>query len=171
MPQLPDRIEIRSAGPADAEALVNYMTALVAERLDTITRRIVPSVEQEREWIAKTLENPHSLIMIALDGPRVIGLLDIQAGSRAVDDHAGILGISVAGDRRGKGVGRRLIEAAIARARTRPGFCRIELLVVARNEGAIHLYESLGFVREGLKRKGINLRGEPEDDLAMALVW
>ena len=171
MPQPPDRVEIRPAGPADAEALVDYMTALVAERLDTITRRTVPSVEQEREWIVKTAENPNSFIMIALAGARVIGLLDIQAGNRAVDSHAGILGISVAADWRGEGVGRRLIEAAIARARTRPGFCRIELLVVERNAGAIRLYESLGFVREGLKRKGINLRGEPEDDVAMALVW
>jgi ribosomal protein S18 acetylase RimI-like enzyme len=171
MPQPPDRVEIRPADPADAEALVDYTAALVAERLDTITRRTVPSVEQEREWIAKTLENPHSVIMIALDGTRVVGLLDIQAGSRAVDNHAGILGVGVAREWRGKGVGRRLIEAAIAKARTRPGFCRIELLVVERNAGAIHLYESLGFVREGLKRKGINLRGEPEDDVAMALVW
>ncbi|HXL98401.1 MAG TPA: hypothetical protein VN932_00615, partial [Rhizomicrobium sp.] len=64
MPQPPDRVEIRPAGPADAEALVDYMTALVAERLDTITRRTVPSVEQEREWIVKTAENPNSFIMI-----------------------------------------------------------------------------------------------------------
>jgi len=34
MPQPPDRVEIRPAGPADAEALVDYMTALVAERLE-----------------------------------------------------------------------------------------------------------------------------------------
>ena len=164
-------IEIRRAGLADAEALVTYMEAIIAERLDTITRRTVPTVEQERAWIAKTLENPRSVIMIALDGARVVGLLDIQGGSRPVDNHAGMLGITVAGGWRGKGVGRRLIEAAIAEARAWPGFCRIELLVVARNEGAIRLYESLGFVREGLKRKGINLRGAPEDDIAMALVW
>jgi len=171
MPSSMPAIEIRRAVASDAEAMAAYMAALVAEKLDTITRRTVPTVEEERGWIEKTGENPHSTIVIAQDGARVVGLLDIQGGQRPVDDHSGLLGISVAGDQRGKGVGRALLRAAIAEARTWPGFCRIELLVVARNVGAIGLYESVGFVREGLKVKGINLRGYPEDDLAMALTW
>jgi RimJ/RimL family protein N-acetyltransferase len=171
MPDSLNRIEIRRAAPADAEAMVAYMAGIVAEKLDTITRRTVPTIEEEREWILKTAENPHSVILLALDGARVVGLLDIQGGTRPVDSHSGLLGISVAGDRRGRGVGRALLQAAIAEAKSWPGLCRIELLVVARNAGAIRLYESVGFVREGLKVKGINLRGTPEDDVAMALTW
>ena len=39
------------------------------------------------------------------------------------------------------------------------------------NTGAIALYEALGFQMEGRKRKAVNLRGRPEDEFLMALVW
>ena len=171
MPNAPTHPVIRRAKLEDAAAVADYMNAVVAEKLDTITRRTPVSVEEERDFIAKAAQNKHSLILIALEGARVIGLLTITGGSRPVDDHTGLLGITVAQAWRGHGLGRALIEAAIAEARCWPGFCRIELMVVPRNTGAVKLYESLGFVAEGVKRKGINLRGDPEDDLAMALVW
>lgn len=45
---------------------------------------------------------------------------------------------------RGKGYGRKLLEAAVERARSR-GCDRIQLDVNQANEGALALYESLGF--------------------------
>ena len=52
---------------------------------------------------------------------------------------------------RGRGVGRRLLEATVAKARCE-GFKRIELDVYADNPRAIALYEKAGFVREGIVR-------------------
>ena len=79
--------------------------------------------------------------------------------------------MSVAKAWRGRGVGRKLLAAAIDRARDWPGFCRIELECVAWNTAGVRLYESLGFVLEARKTKAINLRGRPEDMLLMALTW
>jgi putative acetyltransferase len=63
------------------------------------------------------------------------------------------------------------MKAAIDETKKWPSFCRIELEVVPWNKPAIHLYESLGFVREGVKRKAANYGGKPTDSALMALVW
>jgi RimJ/RimL family protein N-acetyltransferase len=79
--------------------------------------------------------------------------------------------MSVARRWRGRGVGRKLLAAAIDETRQWPGFCRIELECVAWNQPGVRLYESLGFVLEARKTKAVNLRGRPEDMLLMALTW
>jgi len=71
---------------------------------------------------------------------------------------------------RGRGVGRRLAEAAIAAAKAQ-GAERIELEVFASNTRAIALYERLGFVREGVKRNARKLDGEYDDIVQMALLF
>ena len=48
------------------------------------------------------------------------------------------------------------------------GIERVELTVYVSNKRAIRLYESVGFVREGVKRKGRKLDGVYEDVLMMA---
>jgi ribosomal protein S18 acetylase RimI-like enzyme len=166
-----DEIIIRKAVVADAEALAAYTAALVAEDLGTITLRVPFTVEEERQFIAKNDAAERAFAMLAMDRSRVVGMLDLQAGVREHERHAGRFGMSVARDWRGKGLGRRLLEAAIAETRAWPGFCRLELEVFPHNAAAIRLYESSGFVVEARKEKAINLRGQPEDILLMALVW
>jgi RimJ/RimL family protein N-acetyltransferase len=71
---------------------------------------------------------------------------------------------------RGAGLGRRLMEAGIEAAR-RLGMERIELEVFASNTRAIALYERVGFVREGLKRRVRKIDGRYDDDVLMAVVF
>jgi putative acetyltransferase len=111
------------------------------------------------------------LILLALHGEKVVGMLDLSAGERSDNRHAGRFGMSVARRWRGRGIGRKLLAAAIEVAREWPGFCRIELECVAWNAAGIRLYQGLGFVIEARKTKAVNLRGQPEDMLLMALTW
>ena len=69
--------------------------------------------------------------------------------------HVGHLGMGVLRTRRGQGIGRRLADATITRAREL-GLEKIELSVYASNGAAITLYRSLGFVDEG--RSGQEIR-------------
>jgi RimJ/RimL family protein N-acetyltransferase len=151
--------------------MVAYMTALMAERLDTISQRLPPSLEDERDWVLSARISERTLILLATAGDAVVGVLDLTAGRRPDDRHAGRVGMSVAKRWRGKGVGRRLLNAAIDEAKGWPGFCRIELECAPWNAQAIALYESAGFLLEARKRKALNLRGVPEDMLMMALTW
>ena len=164
-------IVIQAAEPGDGAAMSAYIERLVAEKLDTIPLNRVISPQEEEDWIALFRDKDRAIMLLAWDGRRVVGMLDIQSDDRAALQHAGKFGMSVDQDYRGRGIGRRLLERGIAEARSWPGFCRLELGVTPWNTRAIELYNSLGFVHEATKRKAINLRGEPEDDLLMALVW
>ena len=60
----------------------------------------------------------------------------------------------------GRGIGRALLEACIARARGRGGTELLTLSVTSGNAAAIHLYESVGFVRYGRLERAVRI-GEP----------
>ncbi|MEV0981578.1 GNAT family N-acetyltransferase [Streptomyces sp. NPDC049915] len=77
-----------------------------------------------------------------------------------------IRGLAVAEEARGKGVGRALLRAAVAQARGQ-GFRRITLRVLGHNTGARALYESEGFVVEGLQPEEFFLDGVYVDDVMM----
>jgi RimJ/RimL family protein N-acetyltransferase len=165
------QVKVRRAREADAAALCEYMAALMGERLDTISAREIPTVADERDWILHANTVDRGMIVIAVAGEAVIGALDLWAGERPDNRHAGRFGMSVARPWRGRGVGRKLLTRAIEEARGWPGFCRIDLECVAWNRPAIALYESLGFRTEARMEKAINLRGRPETMLLMALTW
>lgn len=70
---------------------------------------------------------------------------------------------------RGRGLGRKLINATVAQAR-KDRFVRIELFVHADNARAITLYDKVGFVREGVQRDAVYIDGEYRDAIMMAIV-
>ena len=121
------QITIRQATIDDARAMVAYMGDLVGEGWDTIAIRTAPRLEDQREFIERARLADCSAIWLALDGSAVVGLLDVWGGERADMRHLGRIGLSVARDLRGRGLGRRLLQAAIDQARTWPDFCRLEL--------------------------------------------
>jgi L-phenylalanine/L-methionine N-acetyltransferase len=166
-----DRIVIRSALVTDAAAVAHYISVLQSENLGTIRRRPPPTETEASSFIAKASGSDRALMLVALDGIEVVGMLDIAAGNNPHDRHAASFGVSIAKAWRGHGLARRLIETAIGEAKSWPGLCRIEIECVPHHQGAIRLYESVGFVIEGCKRKSMNLGNGPEDMLVMAMVW
>ncbi len=84
--------------------------------------------------------------------------------------HAHVLeinGLAVAPAAQGHGVGRRLVEAAVAHAAAN-GAKKVTLRVLGPNEGARRLYERCGFVVEGVLRDEFELDGRLVDDVLMA---
>jgi len=71
---------------------------------------------------------------------------------RAVAGEMEILTVGVAPAARRRGVARALIAAALPVARGEFGAIEVFLEVAVDNEGAIALYERLGFVRSGLRK-------------------
>lgn len=161
---------IRDATESDAAALVDFMTALSLEQLDTVSRRAPPTLAEECDFISAAA-TAGGAVLVAVENAAIVGLLDLWPGQKPHDQHVCHFGMSVAREHRGQGIGRQLAVAAIERCRASPTTCRLELEVVPWNTPAIALYGKLGFVTEAIKRKAINLRGQPEDLLLMALTW
>ena len=82
--------------------------------------------------------------------------------------HVGTVGLSVRTDYQDKGVGTALLRTLLELADNWLMLVRVELLVYADNQRAIHLYEKLGFEAEGRLRSNSIRDGRYEDDLIMA---
>jgi RimJ/RimL family protein N-acetyltransferase len=119
-------------------------------------------------FVKSNLENGNPM-MVALAGDKVVGWCDVRREFFPSQAHRGTLGMGLLPEWRGRGLGQRLLEATLARAR-RSGFKRIELDVYADNLRAIALYEKAGFVREGLLRDATLIDGVFRDAILMAIV-
>ena len=68
---------------------------------------------------------------------------------------------------RGQGVGRRIMEQSIAKAKTWPGVTGAGLSVSARSPEARGLYERLGFRAWGVEPGALRLEGVAYDEVHM----
>lgn len=122
-----------------------YSEGAFLEKRPPPESRVLPVVERV---VKEQIPN-----FVAIDGQELVGAVEVFPGSMCGfnDDNAerrGYLGIQLAQRYRGKGFGRKLMQAAIDDAR-RYGFEVIELTVFQSNIAAIELYEKLGFKHTG----------------------
>lgn len=150
---------IRAAEPEDAASL----SALIGSEgvFEGTSQLPMMPVASRLERFSKI--DPAGLLLVAcatVNGQEqtvgMVGLHVVQPELRRA--HVRGLGISVAKDWQGQGVGQALMTAALDWADHWAGILRIELTVLADNQRAIALYERHGFVREGLMRAHV-LRG------------
>jgi ribosomal protein S18 acetylase RimI-like enzyme len=106
---------------------------------------------------------------VALDGARVVGFADALPDWAQATAHVGTFGMGVHAAYRRHGIGRRLIDAVIAKARVR-GITRIQLEVRVDNAAAIALYRSTGFEAEAVKPRAMRFDGVYYEALQMRLL-
>jgi ribosomal protein S18 acetylase RimI-like enzyme len=98
--------------------------------------------------------HPTTLIFLAFDGVQPIGaaVCFIGFSSFAAKPIINIHDFVVLPASRGKGVGRRLLEAVEAKAREL-GCCKLTLEVMDKNHQAIRMYQAAGFERYSLQEE------------------
>jgi ribosomal protein S18 acetylase RimI-like enzyme len=159
----PPGILVRPIEYRDIPGFHAAVGAVAAERL-WLARTSGFSIEQTAVFIAGNIAHGHPQF-VADNGGRIVGWCDIFPSAREVSQHVGVLGMGVLREWRGRGVGRRLIEAALAAAEGR--FEQVDLDVYAGNAAAIALYRNVGFVEQGRKRRGRKLDGVYDDIVLM----
>ncbi|WP_069770828.1 GNAT family N-acetyltransferase [Streptomyces sp. LUP30] len=110
---------------------------------------------------------PEDYLVAELDG-RVVGYLRLVVPtSLACNTHVRqIQGLAVLDEARGRGVARALLRAAVETTR-RQGARRLTLRVLGHNAPARRLYESEGFLVEGVLPEEFLLDGKYVDDVFM----
>lgn len=152
-------LEIRPAGEDDRVPLA-VIFAAVAEERDGIATE--PPVDIEARAASWTLEGT----LVAVAGGEVIGSIHVEKSRFGF----GELGMAIARDARGRGVGSALLSAAIDWARDQ-GLHKLSLGVFPHNTAAIALYRKFGFVEEGRRVKQYRRsNGELWDSIDMGLL-
>lgn len=161
-------ITLRRARAADAEDFARMMSA--PEVFGGVIQMPYADADYWRTRLGESRPAASAeLHLVALVDSAVVG----SAGLHAVSTmprrrHAMSLGITVARDHQGQGVGRALMGALCDYADRWAGVLRIELTVYADNHRAIALYRRFGFLLEGTHRAYALRDGVYVDALAMA---
>ena len=152
-------VVVRASREDDRLALARLF-AEVAEERDGIATE--PPVDVEARAASWRLDGD---LLAEADG-RVVGSVHVGVSRHGF----GELGMAVARDWRGRGVGAALRAAAIEWARER-GLHKLSLSVFPHNEAAIALYRKFGFVEEGRRVKQYRRQsGELWDAVDMGLL-
>jgi ribosomal protein S18 acetylase RimI-like enzyme len=127
-----------------------------------------PGLESTRAFVRRILAGAGVQMLAVTSQNVVVGWCDIIRNPMEGFRHVGRLGMGLLPDYRGQGIGKRLAVETIQAARE-AGIERVELDVFASNEPAVALYQSLGFITEGIKHRARRLDGQYDDNVFMAL--
>jgi L-amino acid N-acyltransferase YncA len=164
----PEPPALRDATAADAEAICRVYNQGIEDRLATLeTEQRTP--QERREWLAARGPRHPVLVAEVAGGaaPEVVawGSLNVFNPRRAYD-HVADFSIYVERSWRGRGVGRRLLEALIARARTL-GYHKLVLSAFPFNPAGMQAYRRAGFREVGIYREQGLLDGQWVDTIVM----
>lgn len=161
-------IAIRHAEPRDASELVDLARTIGSEEEGwLITDGDWRTTSEERRYLRAIRRSHHAAVFVAEIPEQIVGRLSIARDPHPASIHVADVGVMVAREHRRHGAGRALMAAAEDWARS-VGVLKIELHVFPYNEAALALYESLGYEREGLRRRHYRRGGELVDAVLMA---
>jgi ribosomal protein S18 acetylase RimI-like enzyme len=120
------RLELRSPGRSDRAALIGLLEDGFSESAQQVSDRLGVATEGES--------------LVAVDRGKVVGTLRITTTSK----RSMIYGFVIDRERRGRGLGTRMLDAALARL-SDAGVTEVGLEVDPENEPAVRLYRAFGF--------------------------
>ncbi|MFA5005913.1 MAG: GNAT family protein [Candidatus Izemoplasmatales bacterium] len=164
-------LAIRRAGPADAEAMLDYLHAVGGESDNLLfgSEGVPYAVEQEREMLQKLSEAKTSAMFLGILDGRIVSVVNVNAPTRPRIAHTCEIGVSVRKECWNLGVGSAMMDRLVRFARSTGILEVIHLSVRSDNLHAIRLYERTGFVKIGTYEKYMKVDGRSHDVLLMNL--
>ncbi len=165
-----EHVLIRYPSRKDAEIMQNYFNTLSAEMTYIRSQGEQVSLEEQKLFIEKVLQNisNHKTVRLLLFvKDQLAGVANIDLSEKTAS-HIGELGISISQQFRGKGLGHLLLKIVIEEAKKNLlGVEIITLEVFANNKTARSLYKKLGFVEYGVLPHGVKLPKSYDDNVLM----
>ena len=151
---------IRSGEETDGQALLDIylLTHAQTDFLLSYPDEATMTAESEAQFLKARAESENGIELLAEVDGVVVGSAGIgSVGTKEKVRHRAEFGVSVDKAFWGLGVGRALTESSIECAKA-AGYAQVELEVVAENEPALSLYQSVGFREYGRNPKGFRSR-------------
>ena len=129
-------LTVRPATEDDVEQMVDLYVRVGGEGLFVAAEPPIDRHER-RLWLGHLIDAPWTLVLVATKAGETIGYL------------TALIGLGVAKAWRNRGVGTQLVREAVVWAQTH-GVHKLAAEVFPHNEPTLHLFQKLGFHREGV---------------------
>lgn len=160
---------IRRLKPADAASFMEIRREALERELFAFGSSPGEDLAQSLEQVQGLLGQGEGAVFGAFDS-ELAGVVGVRRQTRQKERHkAEIWGMYLREEHRGRGSGRRLMEAAIAFAREQDGVRLLHLSVTDNAERAAALYAKLGFVIWGTEAAALHVNGADLSERHMVL--
>jgi len=164
-------MNIRPLTTADAHAFQALRLSALVESPSAFGASHEEECDRPLEQIADSLgpEAGRQLLGAWVEG-HLVGIVAVGREGGLKERHRGFVrSMYVAPRHRGQGVGRQLLDLALALLRAMPGLHDVTLAVTAGNRAAIALYEAAGFVAYATTPDALLVDGMFYDEIGMRL--
>ena len=167
-------MEVRILTEADGEAFWNIRLRALRDDPESFGSSYEEILERGIAGATQSLRkrdtSPDNATFGAFEGGTLAGIAGFRREEEVKKRHKGVIwGMYVPREMRGKGIGKALLQAAIAYAKTMPQLEQINLSVVLTSREARQLFISLGFQTYGLERHALKLHDRYFDHELMTL--
>ena len=148
---------LKPTSPEYAAEMIEYMkkTAGETEFVLRYPDEVNYTIENERNLLAGILENPHSIMMVAIVDGKVAGNGSVNGiGDKRKILHRCSLAIALYKEYWGLGIGSAMI-GYMSELAGKIGWKQMDLEVVAENERAINVYKKCGFIETGRRHNAL----------------
>ncbi|MBI3985096.1 MAG: GNAT family N-acetyltransferase [Candidatus Levybacteria bacterium] len=163
-------IIIRYPNKKDAKQMMDYINTLSKEKTFITFQGEQVTLEEEIKHLKgflQKIKDKKGVHLLVFSGRSLIGISNVYLGQRT-QKHVGLMGISIAKNFRGEGIGRLLLKNVINEAIVNLEELEILLLgVFSNNSLAYNLYREFGFIEEGRLPKGVKLKNGYVDHIYM----
>jgi L-amino acid N-acyltransferase YncA len=151
-------MQVRPAEPGDTDAVAAIYNHGIAERQATFETRA-----RRPQEVAAWLEEGRPFLVAVDDDGTVVGFARVSPYSvRRAYAGVGEHGVYVSPAARGRGAGKRLLEA-LAQAAEAAGYHKLTSRVFTTNAASLALHRATGFTAVGVQRRHGRLDGEWKD--------
>jgi len=166
-------MHVSTLDPSHVSAYRALMLEAYEQAADAFTTTAAERRAEPDSWWVKRIGSTTGLATSfgAWDGEGLVGTVAIEYSAKPKTSHSAlVLGMYVTASHRARGVGRSLMQAAIAAASGRSEVLVLTLTLTEGNEPALRLYQSLGFVIWGIEPLAIRAESGIKGKVHMALV-
>jgi RimJ/RimL family protein N-acetyltransferase len=162
------KISVRQVETGDESILFDFAKEIESEDTYITLNPDEPITwEEEEKYVAgllKKIEDKKAVHLLAFDGDKLVGGCGVEIEGKR-QNHVGRLGITLVKDYRSDGIGKKLMELTIKKARRDVLVEQVVLDCLANNKVGRSLYEKSGFVVYGRQPKAMKFRGNLVDKL------